>query len=379
MANLKRRPCPARLAALALMLGLPISSTLANDTVAAPSAKPPLSAPPAAPATASVADGANEQAVDSVIEQAHEDARKESITTCQLPEEKGFFGLEWARRTSFRSACLTAHWLDSKFGDGVFDAKEGKINGYVALVTDKREGDSWDLTPRLRISAKLPNVTKKLDVFFDRDKETQTIAGKTTALHPEATTPGEENTNQVGVGYELHKSVTDLLNVRVGARIRSWKPELFAQSRYFVTFANTEVDRWNFTETLFWRRHEGLGETSSLEYERHLGGPFILSWGNGATVSEATDGISWSTVLTLSHALSNDKGLQWSYGASGETKQSEPLANHGPRVTYRQRLKQRWLIFETFIGVDHLKSDASAPRQTQTYFGAKIEAHFNPP
>ena len=308
-----------------------------------------------------------------------EASRRDAVGTCALPVEEEFLGFEWARRFGFRSVCLTAHWVDSLFGDQAFDPKEGRINGSVSWTTERRQGGDWSNSPRLRASVKLPNVSKKVDLFFDRDKESKTIAGESAALHPEGNLRNEENTSQIGIGYQLYKGLADLANIRFGVRVRAWKPEPFASSRYAVSFADNSIDRWNFAQTLFWKRGEGFGETSSLDYERHLGGPLILRWGSSVTLSEITDGLRWSSALSVFHALSADKALQWSYGANGETKAAAPLTNHGPRVSYRQRLKQRWLIFEAYTGIDNLKNDDLTRRVQSSYVGAKIEAHFNTP
>lgn len=306
------------------------------------------------------------------------EAQELRLSSCSIPQEAEFFGFEWARRTSYRSVCLASHWLDGLFGDNPFDPKEGKINGYVALVTEKREGGGWDGAPRIRTRVKLPQASERFDLFFDRDKESQTIANESAALHPEASAATEESTNQVGIGYLLHRGMTDLLNFRLGVRIRNQKLDLFARSQYAAFFAETPTSRWNFEQTLFWRTAEGIGETTALEYARHIGGPNIFRWSNSATYSETSDGFRWNSVFSFFHALREDRAIQWSYGANGETGQVESIANHGPRVSYRQRLEQRWLVVELYTGIDNFRDDLMTRREDQAYIGARIEAHFSP-
>lgn len=344
----------------------PTAPPAGDEALTTPEGSPPAAAStsPASPAPAAPAETP--------------EALEQRLSSCSIPQEAEFFGFEWARRTSYRSVCLASHWLDGLFGDLPFDPKEGKINGYVALNTEKRKDGSWESVPRIRTRVKLPQASKRFDLFFDRDKESQSIASESAALHPEASAPTEESTNQVGIGYLLHQGMTDLLNVRLGLRVRSGSPDLFARSQYAASIAESPTSRWNFEQTLFWRTSEGFGETTALEYERHVGGPNILRWTNSATYSETSDGFRWNSVFSFFHALREDRAIQWSYGANGETKQVEPVANHGPRVSYRQRLKQRWLVVELYTGIDNFKDELMTRRREQAYVGARIEAHFSP-
>lgn len=344
------------------------AATVGDAAAPAPETAPAVDVAPAPPAAEAVPPAPAETP----------EAQELRLSSCSIPQEAEFFGFEWARRTSYRSVCLASHWLDGLFGDNPFDPKEGHINGYFALVTEKREDGGWETVPKIRARVKLPQASERFDLFFDRDRESQSIASESAALHPEATAPAEESTSQVGIGYLLHRGMTDLLNVRLGARIRGGKPDLFARSHYAAFFAESPTSRWNFEQTLFWKTSEGLGETTALEYERHIGGPNIFRWSNSATYSEISDGFRWNSVFSFFHALREDRAIQWSYGANGETGQVESIASHGPRVSYRQRLEQRWLVVEVYTGIDNFKDELMTSRQKQAYVGARIEAHFSP-
>lgn len=306
------------------------------------------------------------------------EALEQRLTSCSIPRGEEFFGLDWARRTSYRSVCLASHWVDSLFGEEEFDVSEASINGHFALVTETRDHGGTEVTPRVRTRVRLPQASKRLDLFFDRDKESQSIAGEAAGLRPESTLPGEESTNQLGFGYDLRRGIDELLNVRLGLRIRSWRPELFARSRYSVTLADTGTARWNLEQTLFWIKRDGVGETTALEYQRHLGGPFLFRWQNSATLSQQSDGLRWNSSLSLFQAIDPDRALQWSFGGHGETGQAERVAAYGPRVSFRERLRRRWLIVEVYTGVDRVQTEQMPVRDSQSYVGMRLEAHFSP-
>ena len=367
-------------AGLTVLLALAAGAGLASDSqeVPGPASETALTAEPTPPGddpplTPTTIAPEPPRASNDLTDQQRQ------LLSCSIPKEDEFLGFEWARRTSYRSVCLASHWADSLFGPDTFDPMEGQVNGYVALTVENRQGGGWDTTPRVRARVKLPQASKKLDLFFDRDKESQTIAGASTALQSEAGTATESSTNQLGIGYRLREGVSDLLNFRIGLRIRSWHPDWFVRSRYAVLLAESEKARWDLEQILFWKESEGFGEATGLEYQRHLGGANLFRWSNSATFSETSQGVRWSTALSILHALSDDRALQGTYGANGETRASESVTNHGPRISYRLQLKQRWLIMELYTGIDHLKDETSLFRRRESYVGIRMEGHFNPP
>lgn len=370
---------PKRLVVPLALLALVLAT--APGLAAEPAAVAPDAAEAAAPAAGETAAEAPAEAfpVAPVVPPEPLEVLHQRLSTCSIPEEEEFLGLEWARRTSYRSVCLASHWLDGLFGDEAFDPEEGRINGYFALVSENRDDGSWKVTPRLRTRVRLPQASKRLDLFFDRDRESQSIAGESPALRPEANLAGEESSNQFGIGYDLKRGLAHLLNVRLGLRVRSWRPELFARSRYSVTLADTGQDRWNLEQTLFWIKHDGIGETTALEYQRHLGGPFVLRWQGSGTFSQQSDGLRWNSNLSVFHALGNDRALHWSFGGHGETGHAEPVTAYGPRLSFRERLKRRWVIVEVYTGVDRVQTEQVPVRTSRAYVGMRLEAHFSPP
>lgn len=151
------------------------------------------------------------------------------------------------------------------------------------------------------------------------------------------------------------------------------------RSRYSRSFARSERAEWRVGETLFYRHLEGFGETTTLDYERRLGGPFIFRWSTSATLSQVTEAFRWGSGATILHPLDDRRTLLYSLSAGGETGQAVPVASFGPRLAYRQRLDRKWLFGELYVGVDRPKSEPGATRAEVPYVGAKLEAHFQAP
>ena len=337
---------------------------------------PPTSPPPeAGPATnAAPPDGA----APPVTQSAPPAPKDKAVTTasCTLEPDDEFIGLDWTRRKTYQGICLSARWLDSLFGDDPYDLTAYPIEGFVGFDYEQRKDGSPAFKPRVRMRVKLPNLSKRLDLFFERDDENKTIVGESDSTVTRQLGSGEQNTSQVGLGYEFMRGIDSLLNFRAGLRLVNGTIDPFVRSRYSLSFAKEARSEWRFGQSLFWRHIEGFGETTSLDYENRIGGPFIFRWNNSATVSQITESFRWGSTASVLHPLDEIRTLLYSYSAGGDTGTAVPLASYGPRVSYRQQLHRRWLFGEVYVGNNSVKSEAGVERKDVPYIGAKIEAHF---
>lgn len=299
-----------------------------------------------------------------------------ALTTCTLDPDEEFIGLDWARRRTFEGVCLSARWLDRLFGDETLDLNKYPIEGYVGFDLEKTRGSSPSLSPKIRLRLRLPNLSNRFDVFFERDDENKTIVGESDSAVTRQLGSGQQNTAQVGLGYEILRGIDSLLSFRAGIRLTNRKPDPFVRSRYNLSFGKSERAEWRVGQSLFWRQVEGFGETTTLDYERRVGGPFIFQWNNSATVSQVTEAFRWGSSVTVLHPLDERRTMLYSYSADGQTGQPDAVSRFGPRVSYRQQMNRRWLFGEVYIGSYRVKGDGIGERKEFPYVGAKIEAHF---
>jgi hypothetical protein len=315
-----------------------------------------------------------EEVAEQTATEAAGPPRPQWIPECELPTDDEILGLDWLRRNVFSSVCRSARWFDSFFGEEYF--KDTEMDGSLSFAQERRQGGERNFAPRLRIRGKLPNISRRFDVFIDRDDENKTIVGQSDNPAMAQLNQPQQETTQLGLGYELRRTLDSLLNFRAGLRLRSGALDPFVQSRYSHDFARSETREWRVSQTLFWRQIEGFGETTALDFSLKLGGANLLRWENNATLSQSTDAFRWASAVSLYHSLSEHKALQLSYSANGETGQHDPVANFGPRLSYRQQLDRKWLFGEVYGGIDHLKGNDGTPRQREPYVGVKIELLF---
>ncbi len=301
-----------------------------------------------------------------------------SIPDPEARDSRIFEGLDWTRQRLFSSVCVSARWFDRFFGNERFDDAAARgAQGYAYYLTEVREGTPTTHNPGLRVRIALPNLNRRLHFFVDRDEERQTIAGQSERVDSGPTSPvaPREDSAQFGFGYLVQKA-RDLFRFRVGVRLKSGELEPFVQAHYQHVFAQTDTTRWRVGETLFWRRSEGAGATTSLDFEAALKKDILFRWFNDATVSESTQLVQWLSGTSLYFDLGNRRAVQLQVTVNGDTGAPVDVANYGARLAYRRTLGPRWLFGEVYVGHDFPKSLPGVERLSQNFAGLRVEMRF---
>lgn len=358
----------------------PAGGTHDAEAGAAP-ASPATESPAAVPATAPPAEPAPASEAAAAPAAAPEGDACAIQTPVLAPRDETSDGASWTRDWLFRSVCHSAQWFDSFFGEERFDDAASQMRGNAFLIAENRQGRGLEWKPGLRVRVSLPNVSKRFDVFFDRDEEQNTIEGRADpATTPSANRPTgvstTEDSTQIGVGYRLIQELDELLNFRVGVRARSGSLRPFAQGRYRHEFFKSDATQWVFTETLFWRKPDGFGETTALDYEAAITRSLLFRWFNNATYSEITNGFSWQSGVSFYQDLGDARAVQLQLSSTGETGAQVDVANYGIRLSYRQTIGRPWLFGEVFTGLDRPRADTDPARREEAFVGLRTEIHF---
>lgn len=289
-------------------------------------------------------------------------------------------GLDWTRRQLFSSVCVSARWFDRFFGEMRYDDSAARgVQGIAYYQIERRAGTEVAQVPGLRLRVALPNLNKRLHLFVDRDDERQTIAGRSETVDSGPTSPVEarEDTAQFGFGYLANLAREILLKFRVGVRARGGQAEPFVQGQFRWVFGETDTTRWRLTETIFWRKSEGAGETTSLDFESALKKDILFRWFNDATVSETTRLLRWVSGTSLYFDLGNRRAVQAQFTMNGDTGEPVDVANYGVRFSYRRSIARPWLIGEAYIGHDYPKPAPEIGRLSQNFVGLRLELQFD--
>jgi len=287
-------------------------------------------------------------------------------------------GLDWTRRNLYSNVCSWARWFDHFFGDERFSAATAQqVGGELTYVVEGREGVGTRGRPSLSLRVPLPNLNKRLHFFVDREDERNTAAGPADITRAGASAPvaGSSDVSRIGFGYEKLPDLTSLLKFRTGVRV-SGGLRPFAEAQYRTLFGQTEATHWRFSETFFWRRPDGFGETTLLDWEANLRPGVLFRWFNDATVSQITQRVGWVSGASLFFDLGERRAIQVQAVWSGDTGAPVRVANYGPRLTYRQSLGRPWLFGEVYVGRDYPQQSLDQPRVSQDYVGVKLELQF---
>jgi hypothetical protein len=260
--------------------------------------------------------------------------------------------------------CNTASWLDGLFGDQEkFEGEE--FTGKLSLGFRHDEIDGLDPRIRVRINAKLPNVSKRLKAFVGRVEEDAYLAN-TEVSRDRLNNVGLRSTNDedsewlVGLGYRTPNEDSNGFDISVGAKLSSGvSPYAKLAHRYLFRVADDKF--WRTTQTAFWRKQDGFGISSNTEFTKLIGDDDIWVTHGSVKYTEDADQIEWFTDTTWHHSLSDKRGISSSLYVRGEEKNPVSIPEYGLTLTYIRPILRDWLFMET--GVD-LRWEKELPGQT---------------
>jgi hypothetical protein len=298
---------------------------------------------------------------------------------CDLPPGRELLGLDWTRRALFDTVCSSAMWIDGFFGDLRYDEAAPGVRGRLSLGIERREDAGVTTKPRFRVRVPLPNLNKRLSIYFEREDETRTIEGRNEdqqAIEPISTSSAQDST-QVGFAYRRLKLLDEVVEFRLGLRAPRGELDYYGRVRYRYPFWRTASTQWRIGETLYWRHSEGWGETTQLDFDARLSDRYLFRWYNSARWSQTTEGVDWRTGTPLYRLLRGGKVVVIEPNLSGQTGNPYAVTSYGLRGAYRQTLGRPWLFGEIYLGEDRVKPGAGQARDAQFFAGFILEIAFD--
>ncbi|MGH8730414.1 MAG: hypothetical protein ACREVF_01715 [Burkholderiales bacterium] len=308
------------------------------------------------------------------------DEDAEEPDPCVMEKDEELLGLDWSRRQLHRGICASVRWFDGFFGEQRYDEAAKKVRGRVVYTVEQRQGVGIDGRLRFRLQVSTPNLNKRMNFFVESGDERNSVLSRTDGVTEgdttQPTSATQEDTLRIGFGYDSIKKENESLTFRLGLRIQDGEPAPAARARYQREFLRTDISQWRFTETFFWRKVEGWGETTALDYEYKINEPTLARWFNDGTWSQSTLGLSWRTGITLFRNLGNAKAALAEVRIEGQTDAAVNVSTYGERLAYRQTLGRKWLLGEVYTGYDWPKSSPGEVRHSQLYVGVTLEILF---
>ena len=329
------RPCKPLFPALAagLLLSLAAGASLADGP-------PDRSAPPvidnaagAAPPAIDNAAGAVPSAIDNVIGPPPPAADNTWVDRTHSLVEKDIF--------------RTVDWFDRFFGNERMEVTES-AESFLRWINEFRwdEEERFKFRSTVRASIRLPRLKKRWRLA---------ISGETRG-DPNAITSEDPGNPGLNVGsrvrsgsteliYDILRTTRSTLDAGVGVRVKI-PPDAFVRTRFQHARPITVKTLGRFTATAYWDARDGFGESNQLDLERWLAVPTLLRWSNSFNISEATDGWTWGTELSLLHKISPKSAITFAGGASGSTRPAWIAQNYRILARYRRNVFREWLFLE---------------------------------
>lgn len=281
------------------------------------------------------------------------------------------------RRVLEETFCGATLWFDGLFG-GEPDVENARaVSGRVELANLYTQAEGLDINPRLRLRYDLPTLQRRVNLFLGRDDRDQLVQDRQEGFAIRSSVFGLETQDRwlAGLGYSPPGRFASKLDFRVGARLKS-APEVFAQTRYRRNIFMGTRDVWRFRETVFWENREGFGSTTSIDFDRALRRDLLLRWGNVATFSESTEGLTWRTAALAYHNLRDLKAVAGEIFVRGATRADVQLSEYGTRAVYRQPVGKPYLFGDLIVGYTWPRFERDEPREGSAMIGLGVELLF---
>ncbi len=244
----------------------------------------------------------------------------------------------------------TIVWFDHFFGrtSGVDTARPDFTLRWTNELRAE-EGQRPKFRTSLRANIHLPGLSRKLKLVISGENKPDPAV-----VLPDD--PGNPGFNAQAPGNSIKQFNTELRYEFLqtgnsyffaGTGVRLVLPlEVFARVRYQFNLPFRENNYFRFAVTPFWKNRVGFGETTEFSLERRIRPMVLVRWSNSGTISEASNGLEWGTVFSLSDQLSPRSAISPSIGASGPTRPHTVVSNYRIGAKYRRNDFRPWFFWE---------------------------------
>ena len=363
-----------RLVALLLALGAALCGTACAGRHR-PATRPAApSAAAAAPAESSAAP-AQTAAGESAAPPAPKRSSLHAICHQGAPDNE--LMLDETRRRIAETFCGATLWFDGLFGGRPNVVNARSVSGRIELSNIYTEADGMQPRARLHLNYDLPTLKHRVNLFLGRDEGTDFVHDRPEGVAIRSSVFGLETEDRwlAGLGYSPPGRWAERLDFRVGGRL-STAPEAFVQGRLRRNVFIGDRSVWRFRETVFYENRDGLGSTTSADFDRILTRDLLFRWDAVATFSEATKGVDWRTATVVYQNLLNSSAIAYEAFMRGATDSEVGVREYGARAVYRHTLTRQWLYGELIGGYTWPREKRDQPRAGSALVGVGVELLF---
>ncbi|MCC4117289.1 hypothetical protein LLG90_18195 [Aromatoleum toluclasticum] len=265
-----------------------------------------------------------------------------------------------------------ARRVDSWFGDKPFE-QGGKVSGQIGFKFLARQHENPDASFRFGARLDMPNVKERSYLFFGQENERELVTDQPEPFtRRELLLPEDRRQDQTlfaGVGYALRDNIDFRAGLRSGI-----KP--YAQARYKKDLVLGERNRFDFRETIFWNRKDGVGSTTGLNFGHAFTRSVAFRWQLAGTISDETDGLAWSNSMGIFKTFGDQRSLSLEALIGGMTAGSDNVSETGVRAIWKQPVYRDWTLVEVSLGHFWPQGDAKDDSERGWALGVGFQILF---
>ncbi len=295
---------------------------------------------------------------------------------CAVPLAREHW-VDRSHRYLSENVCSAALWFDSFFGDERAEAEQ--VDRYIKVIAgmEIKEGEGLSLRNRVRARIDLPRLKRHVNLILtneDDDDVTRMVSDVAPSGTKREDKKDSETYSLALRWFTVHQP-TSSFSTSAGINFGSpLKP--YVKSRYRYTHGLGESALARFTQSVFWKNQEGFGETSRLDLERLLSEQNLLRWSLSATYSEVSDGLEWSTGMSLYRNISRRQAISYNTFITAASEPHHMLRDYGINLRYRRGIFRPWLFIELEPSISWPRDEDDSSRHTSLGFIIQFEVQF---
>lgn len=260
-----------------------------------------------------------------------------------------------------------ANWLDSFFGENRVYQETSRNYLKVGIQHFSEQGSSPSYDLKIKGKITLPRTEQRLKLMIESEAE-EDVAENRRDTPLQAL---EDQKQSVALQYTPETTSNWLTDTDVGVRLRS-RLDIFTRLR---TRRLIEYAQWNLraSQSVYWYRTLGTGETSQLDLERKLGDFRLFRSTTFATWLNRNSYFDLGQEFSIFEQQRPYRAIVYQASVNGISQPNTHTTNYALSIRVRQQIHSNWLYFEINPAINFPREKNFTPVNS---LNLKLEAIF---
>jgi hypothetical protein len=241
--------------------------------------------------------------------------------------------------------------LDRFFGETAHEEADEAPSSRIRLRNEVRTGEDDAFETRLSISGslRLPAADRLLSRFsllITGETDPNPAPGnEVDRVPPRFDARVRAASGALELRYDLFRASRTLVDAGAGVRL-DMPPPPYTRLRLSQGFPLGARVLGHLSQSVFWDRNEGFGETTRLDVDRAFGTRTLARWWSVGTVDEVSRGYEWTSEVGVQRALGARTGLYTAAAIAGATAAVADVDQYRIYTRLRRDVYGGWTFIE---------------------------------